>query len=329
METHLQIVRQLADGEFHSGEKLAERFGISRAAVWKAVHKAGEVLGLEVESRRGCGYRLTAPLELLDPQVILAGISHEAQRHIARLEIHDNIDSTNSHLMREAHAGAPTGTLCLAERQTAGRGRRGRTWVSPFGSNVYLSVLWRYPFGPAELGGLSLASGTAIAGALQAQGVEGIALKWPNDVLWQRRKLAGLLLEVAGEAHGPSLVVVGLGLNTRLRGLRAAEIDQPWVDLDTVLGPDGYGRNRLAAQVAERLIGALERYGREGLTPFLEEWERFDLYRGERVEVRLGDRRIVGIHAGITEQGALRLDVGGTLQAFQAGEVSLRPADNH
>jgi len=326
LETHLKIVRLLADGRLHSGEALAEALGISRAAVWKAVRKAGDVLGLSVRSVRGRGYCLDAPLELLDPARILAELDHDTQRRIPRLEIHDDIDSTNRHLMREGHAGAAAGTLCLAERQSAGRGRHGRTWVSPFGANLYLSLLWRYPFGPGELGGLSLAAGTAMARVLEGEGVAGLALKWPNDILWQRRKLGGLLLEVAAEAHGPSLVVVGLGLNTRLGRAQAAVIDQPWVDLETVLGPGQVGRNRLAARMAAALIATLERYGGEGLAPFLTDWDRYDLYRGERIDLRLGDRVVTGIHAGIGEHGALRLLVDGSLQIFQAGEVSLRPA---
>jgi len=326
METHLRIIRRLADGEFHSGADLAQALGISRAAVWKAVHKAGEVLGLEVRSVRGRGYCLATPLELLDAERILAEIPHQVRHRIERLEVHDDIDSTNSHLMREAQQGAPSGTLCLAERQRAGRGRRGRTWVSPFGTNIYLSLLWRYPFGPAMLGGLSLAAGTAVAGVLEAEGVPAIGLKWPNDVLWHRRKLAGLLLEVAGEVQGPSLVVLGLGLNTRLPATQAAAIDQPWVDLDAVAGLDTIGRNRLAARLAERLTDVMARYDTDGLDPFLSEWERFDLYRGEPVEIRLADQRFSGLHAGVTPQGALLPDMDDDIKTFQAGEVSLRPA---
>jgi BirA family biotin operon repressor/biotin-[acetyl-CoA-carboxylase] ligase len=328
MQTYLEVIRQLADGELHSGAALAERLGISRAAVWKAVRKAGEVLGLEVRSVRGRGYCLAAPVELLDPKRILAEVPQDCQGRIARLEVFDDIDSTNSHLMREAQAGAPSGTLCLAERQTAGRGRHGRTWVSPFGTNLYLSLLWRYPFGPGELGGLSLASGAAVAATLEAEGVTEVGLKWPNDVLWQRRKLAGLLLEVAGEVQGPSLVVVGLGLNILLARSLGIGIDQPWTDLDSVPGLAQTSRNRLAAKLAERLTLVMDGYGANGLAPFLPEWERFDLYRGELVEVRLGERTIAGVHAGVTGQGALRLDLDGRIQTFHAGEVSLRPAND-
>lgn len=326
METHLAIVRHLADGEFHSGQALAAELGISRAAVWKAMRKAAEALDLKVQSVRGRGYRLEAPLELLDAGRILAEMDRDIQRRIVRMEIHDDIDSTNRHLMQEGHAGAPSGTLCLAERQRAGRGRRGRTWVSPFGANLYLSLLWRYACGPAELGGLSLAAGTAVAGVLEREGVAGVGLKWPNDVLWRRHKLAGLLLEIAAEVHGPSLVVVGLGLNTRISRSQAAAIDQPWVDLATIVGPASIGRNRLAAHMAAGLLVALERYAYEGFGPFIPEWDRYDLYRGERVDVHLADQVTTGTHLGITEEGALRVEVDGTVRTFHAGEVSLRTA---
>jgi BirA family biotin operon repressor/biotin-[acetyl-CoA-carboxylase] ligase len=326
METHFRVIRLLADGRLHSGEALAQALGISRAAVWKAVHKAGEILGLEVRRVRGRGYCLAEPLDLLDPERILAAFPDRARGRITCLEVYEDIDSTNSHLMREARQGAVSGTLCVAEHQSAGRGRSGRTWVSPFGSNLYLSLLWRYPFGPAELGGLSLAAGAAVAGLLEAEGAPDIALKWPNDILWRRRKLAGLLLEVAGEAQGPSLVVIGLGLNLCLGAAQAAAIDQPWVDLNSISGLAETSRNLLAARLADSLAHVMESYGAEGLGTFLPEWERFDLYRGEPVEVRMGERVYRGIHAGVTPQGALRLEMDGRIETFQGGEVSLRQA---
>jgi BirA family transcriptional regulator, biotin operon repressor / biotin---[acetyl-CoA-carboxylase] ligase len=326
MDTPLQLIRLLADGDCHSGEAIAARLGVSRAAVWKAMRKAGETLGLEIVAVRGQGYRLSAPLELLDAGRILGALSPHTQGHIARLEIHDAVDSTNTRLMHEAAEGAPSGTLCLAERQTAGRGRLGRTWVSPFGANLYLSLLWRFPFGPAGMGGLSLAAGATVADALRAAGVRDIALKWPNDILWHRRKLAGLLLEVAGEAHGPAHLVVGVGVNTHLEPGQGATIDRPWVDLDHILGRDGYSRNALAAGVAEALVQAMTRFGREGLAPFLADWERYDLYRGEQVEVHWGQQRVRGTHLGLDSNGALRLHTGTGIETFQAGEVSLRPA---
>lgn len=325
MDTQQRVVRLLADGALHSGEELALRLGVSRVAVWKAVRRLAETHGMRVHAVRGRGYRLDAPLDLLDTGRIRAGLDPLSRARIAAVEVHDELDSTNSHLMRAGRAGAASGTLCLAERQSAGRGRRGRTWVSPFGSNLYLSLLWRFVAGPAGLAGLGLAAGTAVAAAARAEGLADIGLKWPNDLLWQRRKLGGLLVEVAGEAAGPSLVVVGVGINTRLDAAGEA-IDQPWTDLAQALGPGACDRNRLAARVAAHLAEALDRYALEGLTPFIEAWQRFDRYRGEPVEVILGDRRVAGIHAGIAADGALRVETPAGLQTFQAGEVSLRPA---
>lgn len=198
LQRHRDIVRLLADGELHSGAAIAARLGISRTAVWKAVRKAADQFGLDLESWRGKGYRLREPLQLLDISLIRNALPSSVQQQIGRIDLLDDVDSTNSWLMRCAGDGAPGGSVCLAERQRAGRGRHGRSWVSPFGANIYLSILWRYPLAPAQLGGLSLAAGVAVARALAAAGAQQIGVKWPNDLHWRRRKLAGLLLEVAG-----------------------------------------------------------------------------------------------------------------------------------
>ena len=325
MDRHLELVRLLADGELHSGEAIAARLGISRAAVSKAVRKAADVLDLDLDAIRGHGYRLRAPLELLDADLIERGLPASARSRISGIDVLTVVDSTNSWLMQRARDGAPSGRLCLAEQQTAGRGRLGRTWVSPFGANVYLSLLWRYPLAPAQLGALSLAAGVAIARALTAAGAVGIGLKWPNDLHWRRRKLAGLLLEVAGESQGPSHVVVGVGLNLRLDPVRASAIDQPWTDLSAVLGADGYRRNAVVIGLVTELCAALEGYGIDGLAAFHADWQQFDAYLGETVELVAGERRIVGVHAGIDATGALLLERDGRRQCFHAGEVSLRP----
>jgi len=286
-------------------------------------------LGLRVESLRGRGYRLHESLELLDAGSIRGALPRAVQPWIERIDLLDEVDSTNTWLMQRAREGMPSGSVCLAERQNAGRGRHGRSWVSPFGANIYLSMLWRSPLAPAQLGGLSLAAGVAVARALAAAGAgpmgrDGIGLKWPNDLHWRRRKLAGLLLEVAGESQGPSLVVLGVGLNLRLDPRCATEIDQPWTDLASVLGADGYRRNAVAAGLIAELASALEHYAAHGLAPFLPAWQRLDAYLGEPVELLLGERRIAGVHAGIDADGALLLDMGGELRAFHGGEVSLR-----
>jgi len=325
VDRHLQVIRLLADGRVYSGEAIATRLGISRTAVWKAVRKAADAFELDIESVRGRGYRLRAPLELLDAEAIRDALPAEARAGLGDIHLFDCIDSTNTWLMRQAHAGAPGGSVCLAERQSAGRGRRGRRWVSPFGGNLYLSLLWRYPLAPVQLSGLSLAAGVAVARALAAAGASDLGLKWPNDLHWRRRKLAGLLLEVAGESQGPSYVIVGVGVNLRMDPVPAAVIDQPWVDLDRVLGPDGYRRNAVAASLIAELCSALTCFGAEGLAPFVAPWRMLDAYLGEPVELVAGERRIAGIHTGIDADGSLLLQSDGCVRAYQAGEVSLRP----
>jgi BirA family biotin operon repressor/biotin-[acetyl-CoA-carboxylase] ligase len=320
------LVELLADGETHSGEAIAAAVGISRTAVWKILHQLDSALGLGIEAVRGQGYRLSAPIELLSPAAIHAELDAMARQRVAVLEILDQVDSTNAYLLDDLNAGAGLGAgeICLAERQSAGRGRLGRRWVSPFGRNIYLSILWRYALAPAQLGGLSLACGVAVVRALQRFGVEGIGLKWPNDVHWQQRKLAGLLLEVAGEAQGPSRVVVGVGINLGLRAADAEAIDQPWVDLTEVCGAHAPSRTALAAALIETLTASLSHYAEAGLAPFLADWRQLDAYRGEPVTLIAGRQRIEGRYRGIDRQGNLRLETAEGQRTFAAGEVSLR-----
>lgn len=327
MERQLAWVRLLADGEFHSGEAIAAHLGITRAAVWKALRKAADQFGLTLESVRGRGYRLRSPLQLLDADRIVAALTSDGHRRLARLDIYDQIDSTNAHLLREAAAGLPSGAACLAERQTAGRGRRGRVWVSPFGVNLYLSLLWRFPLAPAALGGMSLAAGAVVAETLSAVGATEVTLKWPNDLLWRRRKLAGLLLEVAGESQGPCHLVIGLGVNLRMAAGQGVGIDQLWATLDQATNGRLCERNVLAARLLDALMGAADRYADDGLAPFLDRWRHFDAFEGKPVSLLIGDRRIEGRHAGVANDGALRLETADGLRHFQAGEVSLRATE--
>lgn len=324
MDRALELVRLLADGSWHSGETIARRLGVSRSAVWKAVTRAREGLGVGIESVRGHGYRLPAPIELLDVREILAELARLGGPALARVELHDQIDSTNARLMALAAEGAPSGSLCLAERQTAGRGRRGRTWVTPFGAGIALSMLWRTSSGPAALAGASLAAGVAVAETLGGAGADGLCLKWPNDILWHGRKLGGLLLEVAGESEGPSHLVLGVGINLRLPAEAAEAIDQPWTDLAAILGDGGPGRNALVAALVQGLWGALDLYAREGLAPFLDRWKAFDCLRGETLSLLLAGQSISGVYQGIADDGALLLETADGMSTFHGGEVSVR-----
>lgn len=320
-----QLLELLAGGDLRSGEALAETLGISRAAVWKLVARTRDRYGIAIEALPGKGYRLPRPLELLDPGRINRGLASDALPASAVLHLYDQIPSTNAWLMQRIGEGLPSGSICLAEQQTAGRGRHGRTWVSPFGHNLYLSLLWRFPLPPAALGGLSLAAGVGVALALVDAGVRDIGLKWPNDLLWQGRKLAGLLIEVVGETQGPTAVVCGVGVNGFLPPEAARLIEQPWTDLSSVLGGATGSRNDLAAGVLGRLLWVMRTYQGAGLAPFLPEWRRLDPFVGQPLELRLGEQRFRGTHAGIDESGALQLAHGGGITRFLAGEASLRP----
>ncbi len=325
--THIAVLQILASGGRHSGEAIASRLGLSRTAIWKALGKLRHELDLPIAAIRGHGYQLESPLELLDAAKIYSALPPHARLQVDEIEVHASLESTNEHLLRLARSGAPSGRVCLAEHQCHGRGRRGRTWVSPFGRSILLSLLRRFSCGPADLAGLSLAAGTAVADAIQDIGLSDVALKWPNDILWQERKLAGLLLEAAGEAHGHAYVVVGLGLNLCIGAEGAGKIDQPWADLDTACGGRRPERNRLAARLIAALTAALDDFEQHGLAPFLPLWQTFDRYQGRPITLIVGERTIEGIHRGITDTGALRVLTASGERTFHAGEVTMRSTE--
>ena len=316
-----QILELLNTGEFHSGEDLAERLSISRAAVWKVIQNL-TTHGVDIHAVRGRGYRLAYPLEFLDRSSITAQLNKTVRRAITEIQVHEHIDSTNTYLMSQAKCGQASGSVCLAELQSAGRGRRGRSWVSPYGANLYLSLLWRFAAGSALLSGLSLAAGVAVARALEELGVTEVGLKWPNDLLWQGRKLGGLLLEFGGESSGPCYVVAGIGLNIAMPQGAQQHIDQPWVDLRTILG--SVSRNRLVAQVLNQLVLIFSRFEETGLGAMVQEWTRYDQIAGRAVLLKLPHRTVTGTACGVDETGALLVQTDNGVERFMAGEISLR-----
>lgn len=317
------LLGHLADGRFHSGTELSARLGVSRAAVWKHI-RALERLGLTLSAIPGRGYRLHPPVDLLSAAAIREGLTAEAALLLGGLDIHDVLDSTNSHLLRAASSGAVTGTVCLAEYQRAGRGRIGREWCSPFGANIYLSLLWRFE-DPTLVSGLSLAAGVAVVRALTHEGVSGIALKWPNDLLWGTAKLGGILLEVAGEAHGQCAVVMGLGLNRHLPESAATAIDQDWTDLNRASHGQAPPRNALVAAVLNELLPLLRDYPDRGLTAYLPEWRAAHAFTGQAATVHAGEARIEGEIVDVTNEGLLLFrDREGQLRRFASGDVRLR-----
>ena len=200
-----ELLAKLGAGAF-SGDALARELGQTRAAVWKRIQGL-RAAGVAIEGRAGDGYRLVQPLELLDHARITAQLPPAVAASVASLEIGWALGSTNSELLRRSAPLRGTDVL-LAERQTGGRGRRGRAWASPLAANIYLSLSRTFAGGLSRMGGLSLAAGVAVGEALRELGVAGVGLKWPNDVLVDGRKLGGLLVEGGG---GPDPAVDGRG----------------------------------------------------------------------------------------------------------------------
>lgn len=319
------VLRALADGRFHSGQELASDLGVSRTAIWKQVQTLVTDLGLEISSVRGRGYRLASPMELLDVERIRAAIDGAALPYIDSLQLLVTTGSTNS----EANAALPDvvgrARVWLAEHQSAGRGRRGRSWVSTFGRNLYLSLAWRFDLPMADLAGLSLAAGVALAEVLRESGLERHRLKWPNDLVVDGRKLAGVLVEVSGEAGGPAVATIGVGVNLDVSSIQGMAIDQPWIDLASCR-PGAIQRNQFAGRCINGLVHACELFSRQRLAPFLPRWEAFDSLFGLPVSLTNGTRVIEGVYRGVTATGSLLLEDGRGLSEHNAGEVSVRAA---
>jgi BirA family biotin operon repressor/biotin-[acetyl-CoA-carboxylase] ligase len=318
-----KILILLADGEFHSGTELAEAQGVSRSAICKQLKGLSE-FGLHHAAVSGKGYRLDKPLELLAHSRINAVLSEQNKASISTLEIHDNLNSTNSYLMERSQNNAPSGFVCFAEHQTAGKGRRGRQWVSPFGSNIYLSILWRFQQGGiASTSGLSLAMGVAVIRALKQLNINEVGLKWPNDIYSQGKKLGGILIEVSGEADGPCSAVIGLGLNLFLPETQAQSIAQAWTDLTKITGENPLIRNNLAGAVLNHILSIVNGFEQVGIKAYLDEWRNYDCLKGQMATLFIGQQQIKGIVEGIDDNGLLLIKrADGSIQAFASGEVS-------
>ncbi|MBD0788905.1 bifunctional biotin--[acetyl-CoA-carboxylase] ligase/biotin operon repressor BirA [Vibrio sp. Y2-5] len=313
-DVKLKLLSKLSDGSFHSGESLGEELGMSRAAISKHV-KGIQEWGVDIFRVQGKGYQLSQPLIMLDEALIQSKVENP-------VELHPVIGSTNQYLIDNT-ASLQSGTVCIAEYQESGRGRRGRHWVSPFGANLYLSMYWRLEAGMAAAMGLSLVVGVAMVEALNNMGLEGVKLKWPNDLYYQDRKLAGILVEMSGQAGGAAHLVIGMGMNLAMQD-RDSAIDQPWASLSEVIGTDHIDRNVLAAEFINTLDTALKNYEIYGMQNFVERWNRLDNFIGRKVKLIMGTNEVTGIERGIDEQGGVLLETEQGLKSFIGGEISLR-----
>jgi BirA family biotin operon repressor/biotin-[acetyl-CoA-carboxylase] ligase len=285
--------------------------------VWKQLQHLEADLGLSIHKVRGRGYQLAAPLTLLDP----AEVGRFSPACEWPVLVFDSIDSTNAEALRAIERNQIAPFLVLAERQTAGRGRRGRKWASPFAENVYFSLVLRIEGGMRQLEGLSLVVGLAVMQTLRELGISGAGLKWPNDVLVGQKKIAGILLELVGDPADVCHVVLGVGINVNMQ--MTDEVDQQWTSMRLESGK-AFDRNHLVATLGIMLQKYLARHQSEGFSTIQAEWEQNHLWQGRAVSLIAGVNQIDGEVLGIDSQGALRLKVGGVEKVFSGGELSLR-----
>ncbi|MEX6504696.1 bifunctional biotin--[acetyl-CoA-carboxylase] ligase/biotin operon repressor BirA [Pseudomonas zhanjiangensis] len=319
----LPLLKLLQDGRFHSGEELGAAMGVSRSAIWKQLQCLEAETGLPVHKVRGKGYRLANPLILLDEQVLRAQ-SAEGSWPISVLR---SVDSTNAEALRRLLAREAPPFVLLAERQTAGRGRRGRSWISPFGENLYYSLVLRVDGGMRQLEGLSLVVGVALLHALRSAGLEAVGLKWPNDLLLNGRKIAGVLLELSGDPADVCHVVIGIGVNVNMLASEQHEIDQPWTSMRAELGRY-FDRNELVRQLNGQLSRYLAKHFEFGFSAIKDEWQANHLWQGRDVVLHTGATPIEGKVLGVDSSGAICLRVAGVEQRFSGGELGLRLRDD-
>jgi BirA family transcriptional regulator, biotin operon repressor / biotin---[acetyl-CoA-carboxylase] ligase len=317
------VLALLGSGNALGGPEIARQLGISRAAVWKQI-EALRAAGLEIDSGSE-GYRLTHPLDWLDITSILAEVPGATRRRLGEVENHWRLDSTSSECLRRA-TGLPDRSFVFADWQNAGRGRRGRHWVSPPATNLQFSCLKRFPSGYAALSGLSLAVGVAAVNALEGCGVRGIGLKWPNDLVHDDAKLGGILVELGGEFMGPCHAVVGIGLNLRLSKTARSALDRPCTDLASLCGEKLPSRNTLAAALIACLVEALDVFEGSGFAGFADAWAEYDALAGHKIRIDTPQGVLDAVADGVDARGALRVRAADGMHSFDSAEVTVRAA---
>lgn len=321
MISNFDLFSLLADGKFHSGEELGSKFSISRSAVWKKI-KTLQKLGVDIHCVKGKGYRVGYPVELLDRGKILSLLDKDIMPLPGGLEIHTIIDSTNQYLLDHINDPAFHRCVALAEYQTAGRGRRGNRWVSPFAAGITMSIAWHFDVPPEPVAGISLGAGVAIMRLLQKLGIRNAGLKWPNDIYIAGRKLGGSLVEIQAESEGPFNTVIGIGINYSFPVI-GNNIEQPWIDIAEILQPLP-SRNLIVAGLISEMFRLFTWAEQNGFSDIIEEWRRHDCMQGKVAALLLPGRRLHGLVLGIDNAGALLMSVNDKTQKFSSGEISLK-----
>ncbi len=317
-----RVLRHVDAGRFQSGEALAKSLQVSRSAISDAL-KHVERYGVRLYRVRGRGYRLEHPIEFIDRNVVLEALGEVAQG--INLEVIDQVESTNTLVSARAAAGCPGGLCVVAEYQSTGRGRLERVWHTGLGEALTFSLLWRFERGASHLAGLSLAVAVGVLRGLRKVGIQGAAVKWPNDVIVNFHKLAGILIETQGDMLGPSAAVIGIGLNYRLSEEVKERIDQPVVDVASIAS-HGISRNALLSAVLGQLVEVLRIFEDNGFAPLRAEWQQSHAYHGRAVTVTRGrDPQLHAVVEGVGEDGSLIVKVGRQISRLSSAEISLRP----
>lgn len=326
MDTN-ELLALLADGAFHSGERLGTAAGLTRAAVWKHIRKLGR-WGLEVEAGSGRGYRLTQSIELLNGKSIHAALSGNELFEFDRVDVFVETGSTNQYLLENPPTRAGVLRVCLAEWQSSGRGRLERPWVSPLGSGICISAGWIFSGTPQNFSALSLAAGAAIADVIAQHCGVNVRLKWPNDIVWGDCKLGGVLVESRIESHALCHVVIGMGINFSVPDAVLAELSD-WpagaVDLRTATSGADIGRNALATKLSAELGALFSSFARNESARWLDRWRELDYLRGKAICVSSAVDSFDGLADGIDDDGALLvIDSAGIRQRVVAGDARVR-----
>ena len=333
-----KLIEILSDGEFHSGDALGQALGISRAGIWQKIEKLADV-GLIVHRVKGKGYRLEAPLELLNSDNIQSALNAINELPELNVDLHFDLESTNDLALSSAILENSHGKVILAEYQRKGRGRRGRQWLGSIATNLYMSMIWHFHQGANQLSGLSLVVGVAIEQALKSLGVGDIQLKWPNDLMISGQKLGGVLVEVSGDLNSHCAVVIGIGLNIKMSKQAIVEIDQPWIDLASA-GYETLSRHQIVVAIIRSLADCLKQFEAQGFAAFHQQWNQLNAFDHQRIKIQIGEKTLSGTCIGVDQSGGLKLNgVDGEDPnqhfVFHGGEIepseihSLRPTDQN
>lgn len=318
------ILNILSDGQYHSGTSLGKKLGLTRAGVWKIINQL-DSYGIEMEAKTNLGYKIPGGLEILDKKVIGQYVNANHKNVFANTIVLDNVVSTNSYLVDHLTSSTKIPRICFAESQCDGKGRLGRSWFSPYGRNIYLSLLWQFAKVISELNGLSIVVAIAVVEALKKYGIEeNIMLKWPNDIVWHKQKLAGVLIELYGETYDVYNAVIGLGLNVHIPQKMSKKIGQPWCDIFQITKTIPQ-RNKIAGLLLDKILDTLVDFQENGLNPFLKKWQKLDATYGKQVTIITPQQqKISGIGQGISDKGEFVLkDQTNKTHIFTVGEVSL------